>query len=553
MQRADNALITEHGVNIFTRPEVDMTHAADEGAQITLGDLHGNAIKLLYPLCRHDIAQISDDDYKTVVTIYTTKTQFIDADDIRKFNEALERIQFNPIAMQAMLRLIGDETGDRGSNDYFTLRILKKIRQANIPLEIILSNHGMEFITACEKYPERKRFSATTMTEHNHTNSLDNMQLLIDKGLITAEEILELYDEIYSPSLKPISYTLSDDETKITYYHHAINNLSVVYALALKHQVPFDDSSPVATARTIDAINVKFKEHVVNKTVHTLSDERELRTAYEKGKNCEINFLTHPYEALMWNRNFEKTPRPTIYNNYKVDYVHGHDSHSSGEDHIFNLDRDNNIGKQGERITKQGTRTIYNNIGAYHAHYSHEHQLGQTVHYRPPVHTPPPLAVAPEEQPPRLVMINQDTLYTLLSEIEDKAEDLFQRLKHEDTNGGSEKSRERLRMAANTASDLHSKLKSHADHYFLYGDNYDTFKNNCNLAITQARPILEQHRGWKQVLGNFGLCVLGVGILYVGACGINKLITGRFLFFQTDSGNKVDNLHKAINVVARRN
>lgn len=550
MQRVDNALITEHGVNIFTRPEVDMTHAADEGAQITLGDLHGNAIKLLYPLCRHDIAQISDDDYKTIVTIYATKTQFIDADDIRKFNEALERIQFNPIAMQALLRLIGDETGDRGSNDYFTLKLLKKIRRANIPVEIILSNHGMEFITACEKYPERKRFSATTMTEHNHTNSLDNLQLLIDKGLITAEEILELYHEIYSPSLKAISYTLSDDETKITYYHHAINNLETVRGLALKHQVPFDDNTPAGVARTMDAINAKFKEHVASRTVHTLCDEQVLRKAYENGQNWEIDFLTHPYEAVMWNRNAKITPRPHIYHNFKVNYVHGHDPKSMGDEHIFNLDKNNNIGKHGQRQTKQGTYPIYNNIGVYQAHYSHEHQLGQRVYYRPPAQVVPPVA-AEIEPPVRVIAINENKFYELLSLVEDKAEDFFKRLRYEDEHGGSPDLKEKLRNAANTASTLHSNLKSHAEHYFLYGDDYDTFKNNCNAAIETARPVLNEHRGWKQLLGNIGLVIAGAGIFYLAACSINKLVTGRFLFFQTDTGKKVDNLAKTINLGAR--
>lgn len=76
-----------------------------------------------------------------------------------------------------------------------------------------------------------------------------------------------------------------------------------------------------------------------------------------------------------------------------------------------------------------------------------------------------------------------------------------------------------------------------------------TFKNKCTEAIEVARPKLEKHRGWKQVLGNLALAVVGVGVLYVIAVLINKAVTGNFLFFKTDSANKIDQLEQSISSV----
>ncbi len=58
-------------------------------------------------------------------------------------------------------------------------------------------------------------------------------------------------------------------------------------------------------------------------------------------------------------------------------------------------------------------------------------------------------------------------------------------------------------LAANYAKDLYKTVKD--KHKELTEEKIDiqTFKNSCTDAIKVARPELEKHRGWKQVLGNF--------------------------------------------------
>ena len=101
-------------------------------------------------------------------------------------------------------------------------------------------------------------------------------------------------------------------------------------------------------------------------------------------------------------------------------------------------------------------------------------------------------------------------------------------------------------VAANYAKDLYKTVKD--KHKELTEEKIDiqTFKNSCTDAIKVARPELEKHRGWKQVLGNLALAVVGVGVLYVIAGLINKAVTGNFLFFKTDSANKIDQLEQSI-------
>ena len=68
------------------------------------------------------------------------------------------------------------------------------------------------------------------------------------------------------------------------------------------------------------------------------------------------------------------------------------------------------------------------------------------------------------------------------------------------------------------------------------------FKKNCLEHIDIARPTLEKHRGWTQVLGNLGLFIAGLGVGYLVAGLINLAMTKKFLFFETDSSNKLHQL-----------
>ncbi|KTD61320.1 effector protein B, substrate of the Dot/Icm secretion system [Legionella santicrucis] len=101
--------------------------------------------------------------------------------------------------------------------------------------------------------------------------------------------------------------------------------------------------------------------------------------------------------------------------------------------------------------------------------------------------------------------------------------------------------------AAEKAEELHQRLYKGSVQYFNDRINDEQFGILCHQAIKKARPELETHRGWKQVFGNLALAIVGLGIGYVAAGLINLAVTGHFLFFNTDSGNKLNDMEKVVN------
>ena len=176
---------------------------------------------------------------------------------------------------------------------------------------------------------------------------------------------------------------------------------------------------------------------------------------------------------------------------------------------IYNLD--NSLGKM-EHMNK----------GAYTVLYSYKDEIAL-------VRTP----IEIKEMKPTVITLPELQKYFLpqLKEIETKEQDL--------------RSRGHI-TAADCALNLHNTLKEKHNEFVEGKIDTQTFKNSCTDAINTARPELEKHRGWKQVLGNLALAVVGLGVLYVVAGLINKVATGSFLFFKTDSANKLDKLDQAI-------
>jgi hypothetical protein len=345
--------------------ECDDAHRAVPGAQITIGDLHGNALKLIYTLVRHGIVtNLSEDRYNELVRIYKMSVDSITRDDIDQFNTLINYLEFNS---SAKLRLLGDEFSDRGSNDYFTLKILEKLHQKKVPLEIILSNHGMEFVQA---YESTNKFLPLVL-EDQFAASMINMQILIVKKLITRDEVNAIIKSTYKPSLKAISYSLADNE--ITIYSHAPIDLSALRALAAKFSLSFDDGSTLTLAKSIDAINTVFSTYVINDTVHTLYFKKDVEDAFT-GMYLPAN--SSPIEFITWNREIRYLYQPEMHKGYQLNFAHGHDSEVSANKNVFNLD--NRLGK-----------TLAWHTERYTALYSFEYQLTEEKLVRQEVVTNP--------------------------------------------------------------------------------------------------------------------------------------------------------------------
>ncbi len=106
------------------------------------------------------------------------------------------------------------------------------------------------------------------------------------------------------------------------------------------------------------------------------------------------------------------------------------------------------------------------------------------------------------------------------------------------------------KWAAVEAMELCLALKEEADNYFLHEKTqktYYTFKDSCLKKLYYAKPELEKHRGMKQILGNILLAIVGLGVGYLAACAVNRVITGNFLFFnETSSANKINKLERSL-------
>ena len=83
--------------------------------------------------------------------------------------------------------------------------------------------------------------------------------------------------------------------------------------------------------------------------------------------------------------------------------------------------------------------------------------------------------------------------------------------------------------------------------------NKDTKINNFNYKdyalgeILKARPILEQHRGWKKIIANLILLITTLGTAHI----CNKIFNNHYLFFrETDSAKQLKQLEHKISKLA---
>ena len=308
------------------------------GDQLTIGDLHGNAVKLIYFLIKQGILQFKQGiaDYQKIIEIYNKNalTQELTLQDLAEFNNILKQATVPENASQALIRLIGDEVADRGNNDYFTLLVLKKLKENNIPTEIILSNHGAEFV----RYYEDPK--CQIQINDKQISSLWGLQALIENNLVTSEEVQQLVNTAYKPSIKLLSY-LVDSTTEphtITLYSHApidrkmINNLVTYFnkELPATEQHIYSDLTVEGLTNAIDFINKEFEKLVI---ANQVSDHL---TAGQ------------PISYAIWNRNVVNIDRTAKDSNnaYGIRYVHGHvgeQPDDANTPHIVNLDT--NLGR----------------------------------------------------------------------------------------------------------------------------------------------------------------------------------------------------------------
>jgi hypothetical protein len=321
---------TDESVDIYQAPEIAPPEQSQQNGRLIIGDLHANAMYFLYFLVRHGIAVINKLNYKQLVKIYRKGIR-LNKKDFNRFNEIVDNhIQ---IRNQSTVTLIGDILADRGNNDYFILKLLQKLHNGHVNLEIMLSNHDREFIQSYEQHGDFKGRDAQTYP----IQSMNNLNTIIRRGWVSRKQIMAMVSQAYKRKLKILSYSLEntgDNATSITIYSHAPIDGTSIRPIAKTLAVTYQADNCVELAKTIDAINDKFQNNYVQTNqISTLCCAKD-----------DPNPQTEPITHIIWNRNTTHLKREQGIDAIKADniiYVHGHDPKEAcqhGKSIVFNLD-----------------------------------------------------------------------------------------------------------------------------------------------------------------------------------------------------------------------
>tara|TARA_Y100000588_G_scaffold393384_1_gene509147 strand:+ start:998 stop:2554 length:1557 start_codon:yes stop_codon:yes gene_type:complete len=489
--------------------------------ELTIGDLHANVMFLIHFLTSYGVLKISEKDFLELQNLYIKKE--LTKADIEQFNQIIDAISIDE---KPVIRLIGDEICDRGQNDYFIFKMLDKLNQSGVSIEILLSNHGIEFLNPYEK---NAPLCAPNIGFNDQSLSMDNLKQLLDKGIVDKKDVDALIKRSYLPHLKLISYSLVNNH--ITIFSHAGIGLNVIKAVADKFSpfgVIFKDNTAEELAQTIEAINAVFANFVEKGIAHTLVEDI---------RNEDYN--KDPVNFLIWNREYDDLNRSPKHNGYNIYYAHGHDS---GEkripDNVFKLDnRDYKFAKN-----HKGYYNILENKRNHAVTLEIDGDGLQVTTLPPEKSTPdvPRQALTDKKEDknemvarPNISHLAEITLKSQLATLKFKAQALRKK-------GHT--------SAYNSAMSIHNEIMN-AYEKLQSDDDVETFKSTSHQAIKEHRPILDKHRGWSEFLINLTLLIttLGVGLVVKGAY---NLAHGKSFFFahQTQSGKIADELDQAIDV-----
>lgn len=343
-----HARLVDETIDIRSYPKPLNDLPLDEPIDLYVGDLHSNPMKLIHFLVKHNALKISPDDYQQLVEQYKvlgcihSKTSKGEINKAKvRFCEILER---TAVSSGAQIIISGDELQDRGC-DYFMLKVYQKLKQNNVPLQTLLSNHGNEFIRSYEAWcrGETKGLQPLLM-QASHARSTSVTQKMLDLQCIYPAEVHALVRECYLPTLKVFSYSFDERENSLVFNAHAPADLFTLRMLAEKWDVEpkLDLLNQNLCARdianTIDAINAHFQKYVAENKISELTDPQILKIGYFGKEN--IDPAKNPLEFALWNRQYSQLVRSPKVGKASLTYVHGHDEDDpqAHEAHIVNLD-----------------------------------------------------------------------------------------------------------------------------------------------------------------------------------------------------------------------
>jgi hypothetical protein len=317
--------------NIYQYPKNKQDYDPTRKNQLVLGDTHGNFMYLMHLLVLHNvILNLTEEAYLQLSAIYLKNVDDITYNDLTTFNQILSKLEFNP---NIPVLSLGDDVGDRGNNDYFTLKLIHAINN-NPPrssYKSLLSNHGFEFVQS----HDTNNFSGKTL-EGPFIASLTNLVKLQEAFPHLEKEVEDLVQRDYKRNLLALSCHIDVTTNEVIIYSHAPIDLHDISDLCEELKQPFNDDSPLELMRTITQVNAEFQRRVQANSIHSLVE-------FKESSQDDPAFT-----RLTWNRKWQGLKRTSPHKNMTIRWVHGHDSSCpSIPNSVYNLDV-SNVGKTSD-------------------------------------------------------------------------------------------------------------------------------------------------------------------------------------------------------------
>ncbi|MDF1655551.1 MAG: hypothetical protein P1U34_10615 [Coxiellaceae bacterium] len=347
--------------------------------QINIGDLHGNTLKLIYTLLRegvlyfdcdretakkfyqelHDIyddAAANENNFKPQHKEVNLGINNLDQPKLDRFIEIINHMQLRNVNL---VRLIGDELADRGSNDLLTITLLNILKQKGLKSTILFSNHSMEFIRLAIA---NKRNNITSQPQICSFIAFRYSKIY---GLINDEEILSFWHDTYLPQLKLFDYHIDGDSAppQITIMSHAPAGLETIRSAAARFNVDYQDDSIDQLAKTINVINLRFRQSL-QQDDFSCFDEHAFYSEHLRGIEERTSIPPKfPVLRCAWNRKGGKYNKLNIFgyiitdvtdhleqpghqHGYRLHFLHGHEGQDTNPTSGNCTNIDNNLGKK---------------------------------------------------------------------------------------------------------------------------------------------------------------------------------------------------------------
>lgn len=311
---------------------------------ITLGDMHGNVIKLIYSvICEGILQGLSVASYRKLYRIYQCAAG--DHYDFALGKQMAYLLLAGKVQPIAGLRLLGDLLIDRGHSDDLTFQFFRFLTLRQVPYTILLSNHDAYFLRAL--------YLLEDVVGHPAYISGASVLARMAKRRHHDDPVPGLKDlkAIYLDHLKLVDYQLgaADAKEALQIFTHAPVGLETIEALAKELGVSYDENTPQKLAKTIDAINHAFQQRLNSQPCEfakLLKDRTSavFQVIWNRADYIdEWGLRVSPSADAILVKKMRLQPRNRA---YRLGFLHGHD----GESRVPESNRyclDNDLGRPG--------------------------------------------------------------------------------------------------------------------------------------------------------------------------------------------------------------